>query len=132
MNNDFFTDKILPFWYKAPSITLASSATGSNTLNLATDSQFEWWTLRVNCSLDGDTDRNPGNVDLQITDQSTGRLLMSGQINQRLAAPIGGNNLFPYPVVFAPNSTVVIDYTNQQASENIVTVALFGYKRFLS
>jgi len=130
MNTTPLSSVRIPFWNQFDAVALSANGTGQVTLSLAVDSHFEWWKVLVSCSQDADTDFIPSNVDLLLTDISTGRQLMSAQVPQRNLAPQNGWNQFPRPVLFAPNSTLALDLTDQSGSSNTVTVTLFGYKVF--
>lgn len=131
MNTEQYSNQVrLPFFYSFSAVTLAGNGSTSNTLTIAMDAHFEWWKTFINCSADADTDFNPSNVQIRLTDQSTGQLMASAELPQRIIAPWNGENRFPLPVIFAPGGTIVCDYTDLSASGNTVTVALFGYKLF--
>jgi len=128
--NMILSQSRIPFVNNFPSVVLTALGTGAATLNLSVDAHFELWKVLISCSVDLDTDFSPSNVNLQITDQSTGRLLSNGQVPQRIYSPIGGQNRMPYPITFAPNSTLVLDLTDTSNATNTVVVSLWGYKLF--
>lgn len=122
----------IPFVYLVTSATLATGATGSYTLTFQADSNFELFAFTGSSSAQDPTDYSPNEFRVKITDQTTGRALASGAIDQRLLCGDAFNGLIQVrPVVFVAQSTLLFDVTNLNAGDNVIKIALHGYKNFL-
>lgn len=128
--NDYTTQTRIPFWYSFPVAILTNGSNDTKGLTIETNSAFECWKVLISCTADGDTDTNPNNVTIRLQDNGTGRFLSGAQIAQRIISPISGENRFPTPVIFAPSSTLVCEYTDLSAGANSVSVVLQGFKLF--
>lgn len=123
--------KIMPFSY-VQSITLSASANNVTVLTLNDDSQFLLQAVFASSSLDLDADFMPNNFSVQIQDGGTGKFFSNARVPQR--AGIGNAFLGVQEaqgVLFAPKTPVQFDVLNLQASENIVTFVLKGFKLFI-
>lgn len=127
------TRNILPFEYLVSSGAMAASAAAQVTLTLQADSNFELQALMGSSSLDADTDFMPNNFSCQITDQSTGRQLMSARIPQRiLVGPSNGSLMERHRIVFPAQAILLFDFLNlDSGNANTVTFVLKGYKHLI-
>ena len=122
----------IPFVYLVTSESLALNATGSYTLTFQADSDFTLFAFAGSSSQQSATDFSPNNFRVKITDQTTGRALASGAIDQRILCGDAFNGLIQVrPVVFVAQSVLLFEITNLNASANIIKIALHGYKNFL-
>lgn len=123
----------IPFSYLVTSPTLAGNGSGQITLLMQADSRFELHGIFATSSLDANSDFSSNNFSLLITDQTTGRQMMSNRVPQRILA---GNAFNGYlqrrPIVFEPQSNVLFDFLNLTANSSTVNVVLAGYKFLLS
>lgn len=132
---NFDSKNVLPFTYLV-TIALSSLGVGSTNLTMEASSSFEhhFWMA----STDQDQVQSstiaaifPNNFKCQITDQSSGRQLTSGQVPQRiLFGPANQSVRQIRPVVFPPNAILQFDFTNLVAGTTNITIGLMGYKIF--
>lgn len=135
MNSIRQTDQ-LPFHYLV-TVTLTSGSSQAVNLTTQTDSWFQLTTLlgstTVDCTRsDGAAVTNPfspNNFSVLITDQSTGRNLSNVRIPQRIISPFQGYRL-PEAIMFPPNTTLLFDFLDLSAGNNVVSLVLAGYKVF--
>src|SRR5262245_13470830 len=130
----FQTDRMIPFWYLVNSGALAASTSGITTLTLQADSSFELHWIQASSDQDAATDVMPNNFSVQISDQSTGRLLSNARIPQRIfCGPANGGFVRQMrPITFPPQANLQFDFLNLVTDDTTnVTLVLGGYKIFL-
>lgn len=131
MITDNRSRNILPFWYNVVSPALTSGGTGQTVLTLQADSDFELFQLMGTCTADLDTDFMPNNFSVQITDQSTGRILMNNRISERqLCSPANGGAILRRGVIFPAQAVLLFDFLDLSGGSNTAQVTLMGYKHF--
>ena len=124
----------IPFIYLATNATaIGANGTGQFTLLMQADSRFELHGIFATSSVDANSDFSSNNFSLLITDQTTGRQLMSNRVPQRVLA---GNAFNGYlqrrPIVFEPQSNLLFDVLNLTGNASFtVNIALAGYKFLL-
>ena len=151
--------EILPFIYSVD-ISLAASATGTKTLVLGSDSEFELYGFEARTSADNSNQTGaviatsssgsisagnvnnviqvPDNFKVLIKDISTGRDLFTNAINRSLICGSASNCFVPegYRIRFPRQNQIQFDFTNlystlPTALTNLdITFALRGYKIF--
>lgn len=128
--NNLNNNLIIPFTYVHTPAALSGNGSSQTTLTMAADCAFELLAILGSCTVDTDTDVMPNNFSVQITDQSTGRLLSSARVPQRnLAGTANNGNLTEkYPIRFPANCTLLIDILELSGGSNTVTICLKGYK----
>jgi hypothetical protein len=145
--------EILPFIYTVDISITALSGTGTKTLVLGSDSEFELYGFeaRTNCDqadqsgaeLGGCTALNnpvqaPDNFKILIKDVSTGRDLFTNSLSRSLVCGNTSNLFVPegYRIRFPRQNQLQFDFTNlytsypADASSLDITFALRGYKIF--
>lgn len=119
----------IPFLYLATSPTIAGNGTAQVTLLMQADSRFELHGIFGTSSADANADFSSNNFSLLITDQTTGRQLMSNTVPQRILC---GNAFNGYlqrrPIVFEPQSNILFSFTNLTGGNTTVNIVLAGYK----
>lgn len=132
MNNLISPDSSkIPYDYVVSSGAMTSSATNvQSTLILEQDSWFELCEYTLSSSLDAATDQSPNNTSVQVTDLSTGRLMASQAIPQRVWAPYNTEYKLARPTAFPPNANLLFTFNNLIASTNTSTAVLRGYRYF--
>jgi hypothetical protein len=123
----------IPFIYLVTSPTMGANGTSQVTLLMQADSRFELHGIFGTSSTDANSDFSSNNFSLLITDQTTGRQLMSNRVPQRILC---GNAFNGYlqrrPIVFEPQSNILFDFLNLTAGASFtVNIALAGYKFLL-
>jgi len=153
MANYVSSREVLPFIYTVD-ITISSlSGTGTKTLVLGADSEFELYGFEARTSLDnasqagatlgGATALNnpvqaPDNFKVLVKDISTGRDLFTNALNRSLICGNASNYFIPegYRIRFPRQNQLQFDFTNLYtawptgASSIDITFALRGYKIF--
>jgi hypothetical protein len=153
MANYVSSREVLPFIYTVD-ITISSlSGTGTKTLVLGADSEFELYGFEARTSLDqadqagavigGATALNspvqaPDNFKILVKDISTGRDLFTNALNRSLICGNVSNFFLPegYRIRFPRQNQLQFDFTNLYtawptgASSMDITFALRGYKIF--
>jgi hypothetical protein len=153
MANYVSSREVLPFIYTVD-ITISSlSGTGTKTLVLGADSEFELYGFEARTSLDqadqagavigGATALNspvqaPDNFKILVKDISTGRDLFTNALNRSLICGNSSNLFVPegYRIRFPRQNQLQFDFTNLYtawptgASSMDITFALRGYKIF--
>ncbi len=120
---------VQPFVYKVPVVTLDPSGTGTETLTLNSDSEFELHYYAASTSLQDPNDPQPNDFEvlIKVNDQD----LSNGRIPQRILT-LPANQVVPQnrPIIFAPKSQFIFDFLNLVAGEadNEVTFCLVGFK----
>jgi len=107
-----------------------ASATGI--LNMDSDAPFKMFRILGTSDQDLDSDFQPNNFSVAITDQGSGRRMMNLEIPQRLLCqPANGGLILPQPVLFSPNTTLNFSVTDLSGNAaNIVTIMLAGIKNY--
>lgn len=133
---NFSSKDVLPFVYVVGPVTLASTASGSQNLTIEASSFFEHHFWMASTDQDSVISGTLGNFEpnyftCQITDQSSGRLLTSGQVPQRILFGPSNTSLRQIrPVIFPPNAVLQFNLTNLASAQTIVTICMVGYKLF--
>jgi hypothetical protein len=130
--NPLKSNLILPFTYLFPAIVIPALGQVQQNLQMASDSYFELLRYVGISSADNPTDYAPNNFSVQLTDQSTGKQMMSGQVPQAMAITRSyqfGNDE-KYPIQFPAQTIVVGTFINLTNSQLTVTFGLKGYKIF--
>lgn len=148
--------EVLPFIYSVD-ISLDASGTGTKTLVLGSDSEFELYGFEARTSADNSDQNNavittsfgnilplnntiqaPDNFKLLIKDISTGRDLFTSSLNRSLICGNASNYFIPegYRIRWPRQNQLQFDFTNLYSTlpDNItkldITFALRGYKIF--
>jgi len=144
--------EILPFIYTVDISITALSGTGTKTLVLGSDSEFELYGFeaRTNCDNAGSTGavagvtigsnavQAPDNFKILIKDISTGRDLFTNSLTRSLVCGNSSNLFVPegYKIRFPRQNQLQFDFTNLYtafptgATSLDITFALRGYKIF--
>jgi hypothetical protein len=144
--------EILPFIYTVDISITALSGTGTKTLVLGSDSEFELYGFeaRTNCDNSGTTGavagvnigsnavQAPDNFKILIKDISTGRDLFTNSLTRSLVCGNSSNLFVPegYKIRFPRQNQLQFDFTNLYttfptgATSLDITFALRGYKIF--
>lgn len=144
--------EILPFVYTVDISITALSGTGTKTLVLGSDSEFELYGFegRTNCDNAGNTGalagvtigsnavQAPDNFKILIKDISTGRDLFTNSLSRSLVCGNASNLFVPegYKIRFPRQNQLQFDFTNLYtafptgATSLDITFALRGYKIF--
>lgn len=121
----------LHFWYSFPASALSAGGTDTQTLTIATNSDFRCWKLLISSSEDDGTPIEPNLVQIRLADQASGQFLMGAQIGQRILTPRAGWNRWVVPTVFPRGATITCEYTDlNNSGTNTVNVVLEGEKLF--
>ena len=128
---------VIPFVYTVTaSLTAAVGSTGSATLIMQADSEFELFAILATGGVASTTEDslvNPNSFTMALRDQTTGRDFMSGPVPQRVLAGNAFNQILQKrPVSFLPQSNLLFTFTNLTAAVNNITIALHGYKTIIS
>ena len=120
-----------PFTYIVP-ITLAASATGSYSLILANDSEFDLQTIEASTSADTNSSQLANNFSLLMRDITGGRDYSTAPVPRYLLAGIAPQNVVQEGrcIRFPRKQQIEFQFLNLTASSLTVTVALKGYKVF--
>ena len=153
MANYVSSREVLPFIYTVD-ITISSlSGTGTKTLVLGADSEFELYGFEARTSLDnasqagatiggatalGNPVQAPDNFKVLVKDISTGRDLFTNALNRSLICGNSSNLFVPegYRIRFPRQNQLQFDFTNLYtayptgANAIDITFALRGYKIF--
>ena len=153
MANYVSSREVLPFIYTVD-ITISSlSGTGTKTLVLGADSEFELYGFEARTSLDQASQAGatiggatalanpvqaPDNFKILVKDISTGRDLFTNALNRSLICGNSSNLFVPegYRIRFPRQNQLQFDFTNLYtawptgASSMDITFALRGYKIF--
>ena len=148
--------EVLPFIYSVD-ISLSSSGTGTKTLVLGSDSEFELYGFEARTSADNSDQTNgvittssgtvdplnnviqtPDNFKILIKDISTGRDLFTSSLNRSLVCGNASNYFIPegYRIRWPRQNQLQFDFTNLYSTlpDSItkldITFALRGYKIF--
>jgi len=148
--------EVLPFIYSVD-ISLDASGTGTKTLVLGSDSEFELYGFEARTSADNSDQTNavistssgsvdplnnviqaPDNFKILIKDISTGRDLFTSSLNRSLVCGNASNYFIPegYRIRWPRQNQLQFDFTNLYSTlpDNItkldITFALRGYKIF--
>lgn len=148
--------EVLPFIYSVD-ISLDASGTGTKTLVLGSDSEFELYGFEARTSADNSDQTNavistssgsvdplnnviqaPDNFKLLIKDISTGRDLFTSSLNRSLVCGNASNYFIPegYRIRWPRQNQLQFDFTNLYSTlpDSItkldITFALRGYKIF--
>ncbi len=125
-------NSLIPFTYLVTSSSLALNAAGTFNLQIQQDSSFILSAILGSSSQQDPTDYSPNEFTCLITDQTTGRQLMSSALDQRLLCGDAYRSVLQrQPVEFLPNSNLSFQITNLNASANVIKIALMGFKQFV-
>jgi hypothetical protein len=120
------------FTYVIP-VTLAANASGSYTLILANDSEFDLQAVSATTSADAITDATPpNNFNLIVRDSTSGRDYSSAPINRNNFAGLFPRNIENEGrcIRFPRKQQLDFQFTNLTGSSLTIQVALKGYKVF--
>ena len=120
-----------PFTYIVP-ITLSASSSGSYSLILANDSEFDLQTIEASTSADTNNNAIANNFTLLMRDITGGRDYSTAPVPRFLLAGIAPQNIVQEGrcIRFPRKQQIEFQFLNLTASSLIVTVALKGYKVF--
>lgn len=125
------TSLIVPFSYIG-TITLAAAAGSNTVIQMASDSTFELVRFLGLSSADVPTNYWNNNFTVQLTDQSTGRLLSAAPIPQCLfvtnAYQFGNDE--KYPIMWPAQAIINLAFVNLTNAQLTVNFVLKGYKIF--
>ena len=153
MANYVSSREVLPFIYTVDITITALSGTGTKTLVLGADSEFELYGFEARTSLDqasqagatiggatalGNPVQAPDNFKVLVKDISTGRDLFTNALNRSLICGNASNLFVPegYRIRFPRQNQLQFDFTNLYtayptgANAIDITFALRGYKIF--
>ena len=132
MNGNNVTSAI-PFVYLVTSASLAANTTATYTLTFQADSDFELFAILGSSSQQDPAEYSPNEFSVKISDGTTGRLLTSASIDQRILCGDAFRFIWQrYPLRFVAQSTLQFEITNLNASANVIKLALQGYKHFIN
>lgn len=120
------------FTYVVP-VTLAASSTGSFTLILANDSEFDLQAISATTSQDLVTDNTPpNNFSLIVRDSTSGRDYSSAPVNRNNLAGLFPRNIENEGrcIRFPRKQQLDFQFQNLTANPLTIQVALKGYKVF--
>lgn len=120
----------LLFYYVGVSGSIAANASSTLSIQLDTGTYFKWMGTLGSSSLDTSAMTRPANFSVLPSLKSLNVFLAnSTRIPQSLFCGTAENPLWlPNPVILNPGEIFNFDLLNLQASSNIVTIALLGYK----
>jgi hypothetical protein len=120
-----------PFTYIVP-ITLSASSSGSYSLILANDSEFDLQTIEASTSADTTSSAIVNNFSLLMRDITGGRDYSTAPVPRYLLAGIAPQNIVQEGrcIRFPRKQQIEFQFLNLTASSLTVTVALKGYKVF--
>ncbi len=120
-----------PFTYIVP-ITLTASSSGSYSLILANDSEFDLQTIEASTSADTNSSQLANNFSLLMRDITGGRDYSTAPVPRFLLAGIAPQNIVQEGrcIRFPRKQQIEFQFLNLTASSLTVTVALKGYKVF--
>ena len=123
------TSLIIPFDYVTVA-ALTANATGTATLQMASDSAFELLRILAWSSADVPTQYWQNNFSCLMTDQSTGRQLASANVAQSCLVTNAyqyGNDE-KYPILFPAQAIVNFAFANLTAGNLTINIVFKGYK----
>lgn len=132
------SSQTLPFFYGVQ-VSLTSNGSGSGTITCQQDAPFELHYFMARSSLDfrqydGTTFANVEFADtftVMITEQTTGKQLMSQRTHQRVLCSPGNNSISERrPVEFPAGTVFTVELTNLIAAANVVDFYMKGYKLY--
>ncbi len=121
-----------PFTYVVP-ITLGANASGSYTLILANDSEFDLQTIEATTSQDAITDQQPpNNFTLLMRDVTGGRDYSTAPVPRNAFAGMAPRNVVQEGrcIRFPRKQQIEFQFVNTTANPNTITLVLKGYKVF--
>jgi len=120
-----------PFTYIVP-ITLGANSSGSYSLILANDSEFDFQTIEASTSADTTNSAIENNFSLLLRDITGGRDYSTAPVPRFLLAGIAPQNIVQEGrcIRFPRKQQIEFQFLNLTASSLTVTVALKGYKVF--
>ena len=125
------TSLIIPFDY-VTAFSLSANATGTATLQMASDSAFELLRILAVSSADTPTAYWQNNFSCLMTDQSTGRQLASSNVPQccLVTNAYQYGNDEKYPILFPAQAIVNFALANLTAANLTGSIIFKGYKIF--
>jgi hypothetical protein len=121
-----------PFTYIVPSGALAANASGSYTLILAQDSEFDLQAIVASTSQDTTPAAVTNNFSLLMRDVTGGRDYSTAPVPRFLLAGIVPQNVLNIGerIRFPRKQQIEFQFTNLTATANTITLALLGFKVF--